>query len=547
MVERISRFENVPELIRMFRQVADVLAPGTLDSARPTLEGGRAQIITIAPDEHLRAYMDSLVGRAQQVRNRVVEPTQDNMLKISSDGRKAALDMRLVGGPGSPNGKLAQAATIIAKIYHETRDTLYYSSSGQEHPRRGSFQLVFCDLSTPKPPFWSCYEELASLLVKRGLPRDEIRFIHQANSDKAKAQLFEACRDGRVAVLIGSTEKMGVGTNVQTRAIALHHLDCPWRPADVEQREGRILRQGNQNSQVVIYRYATEGSFDVYMWQTVERKAQFIAQIMSSQSTDREVDDIGEQTLSYAEVKALASGNPLVIEQAEVDAQVNKLIRLERAHNADLARRSRFIVDGGERLEKLDAKLSLVDQALAKRVDVAGDKFQMRVENVDFHKRPDAGQKLLEIIESLAQRSDFSVRDGITIGELAGFEVIARRTPSTSNSHSVVLSLRDVPTGVVQVDLDNSTERPDGLGLVRKLTNLSIALDSTRKDVLNTKTELQGQIDDARKHVTQSFPKQDELARVQARKREIAELLRVEAAKDEVVVADPPSQVSVEL
>ncbi len=308
---RFARFQNVPELLTMYRRVADVRTNEDLDMALPALAGGKATTVVVPASASLVDYVEDLAQRAEQVRNRAVAPDEDNMLKITGDGRRAALDLRLVGLPPDEDGaKLAVAADRIAAIHRGSRDLRYTDLHGTEAVRPGGLQLVFCDVSTPAGSGWNAYDELRELLAHRGVPRQEVRFVHEASTDEAKARLFAACRDGRVAVLAGSTEKMGVGTNVQARALALHHLDCPWRPADIEQREGRLVRQGNQNPEVEILRYVTEGSFDIYMWQTVERKASFIAQVTTGRLADREVDDIGDQALSYAEVKALATGTP---------------------------------------------------------------------------------------------------------------------------------------------------------------------------------------------------------------------------------------------
>ena len=313
----------------MVHQVADVRCTHDLHLPVPTLAGDRAEVVTVPPTAELRSYVQDLVRRAEQVRNRACAPDEDNMLKVTGDGRRAALDLRLVGLAATSATKVATAAGRIAAIYGTTRQNAYQDETGRPHPRPGALQLVFCDQGTPAPG-WNVYEELRRSLAARGVPAGAVRFVHEATTDRAKAQLFAACRDGRVAVLVGSTERMGVGTNVQARAVALHHLDCPWRPADIEQREGRILRQGNQNAEVTILRYVTEGSFDVYLWQTVERKAAFIAQVMRGGDVGRDMDDVGEAALSYAEVKALATGNPLVLEAAGLDAELAKLRRLLR-------------------------------------------------------------------------------------------------------------------------------------------------------------------------------------------------------------------------
>ncbi|HSH22502.1 MAG TPA: DEAD/DEAH box helicase family protein, partial [Acidimicrobiales bacterium] len=274
---RFARFANVPELLTMFRAVADVRSAAQLGLAIPAVAGGGPETVVVPASEDLRRYVASLVDRAEQVRSRRVTPEEDNMLKIAGDGRRAALDLRLVGEEPDPlGGKAAAAAERIARWFHATTGALYPDATGAPSPRTGSLQLVFCDLGTPKAGEWSVYEDLRQHLGRRGVPEAMVRFVHEAADDRAKAELFAACREGRVAVLIGSTEKMGVGTNVQRRLVALHHLDCPWRPADLAQRDGRALRQGNANAEVAMLRYVTEESFDVFMWQTCERKAAFI-------------------------------------------------------------------------------------------------------------------------------------------------------------------------------------------------------------------------------------------------------------------------------
>ena len=335
---RFAKFTNVPEMLRMWHVSADIKTGQDLNLPTPALarraaDGQRApETVVVQPCDALLAYVAELGERADKIRNRAVSPEEDNMLKVSGDGRRAALDLRLIGQPMTVPGKIGAAASRIAAIWAAHRDDTYQGADDHGEPVRGSLQLVFCDLGTPGDG-WNVYGELRSQLAARGLPRAAIRFVHEARTDRDKGELFAACRAGSVAVLIGSTEKMGVGTNVQARAVALHHLDCPWRPADVAQREGRILRQGNMNDEVHVLRYVTEHSFDGYMWQTVERKARFIAQVMRGRLDVREIEDIGDAALSYNEVKALATGNPLLMDKAEADAEFTRLQRAERAHH----------------------------------------------------------------------------------------------------------------------------------------------------------------------------------------------------------------------
>jgi N12 class adenine-specific DNA methylase len=328
---RFARFTNLPELQQLFRAFSDVQTAEMLDLPRPRLKGGKATVIACPMSGEQQAIQKTLVERYERLRSQKVDPREDNALAITTDGRKLALDARLIlaAAPESPHSKIEALAANVARIWAETE------------PTRGT-QLVFCDIGVnPTPWGYSVYEELIAKLVARGLPRGEVAAIGDADTDAKKQALFERVRNGTVRVLIGSTLKMGTGANVQRRLAALHHLDAPWKPAEVEQREGRILRQGNENAEVTISRYVTEGSFDAYMWQALETKARFIAQVMTGESGVRRADDIGGQELSYAEVKAIASGNPAVLTLAEADAELQRLSTL-RKHHADeqfLARR----------------------------------------------------------------------------------------------------------------------------------------------------------------------------------------------------------------
>jgi len=309
---RFARFINVPDLMAVFCDVSDIRTKEMLNLPVPALKGGTPRTVSCKPSPALKSFVKSLVERAERLKTQRVDPRVDNMLNITNDGRKAALDMRLIqpATPQDPQGKVARCAQEVHRIWSET--------AGDRRT-----QLVFCDLSTPKAgASFSAYEATRDELVRLGVPEGEIAFVHDAETDAQKARLFKKVREGSVRVLFGSTPRMGVGTNVQDRLVALHELDCPWRPCDVEQREGRILRQGNRCEVVEIIRYVTEASFDAYSWQTVLTKAKFIAQVMSGDKGLRSVEDVELATLSYAEVKALASGNPKVIEKAGVDAEV---------------------------------------------------------------------------------------------------------------------------------------------------------------------------------------------------------------------------------
>jgi N12 class adenine-specific DNA methylase/phospholipid N-methyltransferase len=419
---RFARFINVPELMQMFRQSADVQTAAMLNLPRPKLEGEKPAIRNAPATEELKEFVQSLAARAERLKNGRVDPSVDNMLKITSEGRKAALDLRLMkpAAPDEPQGKVNQAVESIHRIWQATA-------------AERCAQLVFCDLSTPKDKGFSVYRDMAEKLERMGIPSREIAFIQDFDSDASKLALFRDVRSGRVRVLFGSTQKMGSGTNVQERLIALHHLDAPWRPADVEQREGRILRQGNKNSTVQVYRYVTEGSFDAYMWQTLETKAKFIAQVMCGDMTIRRLEDLDSAALTYAEVKAIASGNPLVIEKAQVDAELMRLTRLRSAHAEEQYRIRSNLRRSHEDAEMFSGRLTNLRQDIAIRQDTSGDKFTIELDGQETNNRGIAGELILRRAEKLKNRFG----DDVRIGRFAGFDLVLR--PSFNNTVEVVV------------------------------------------------------------------------------------------------------------
>jgi hypothetical protein len=405
---RFARFINVPELMMQFRQVADIQTQAMLRLPVPDLRGGKPAVVSAPCSPELKQIVESLVERAEALKTGQVDPREDNMLLVTTDGRKAALDLRLHDPrlPDHPDSKVNKAVAEVERIWKET-------AAGR------SAQLVFCDLSIPTGgKGFSVYEDMRDKLVARGVPVSEIEFIQDHDSDAAKLQLFRDVRAGKVRILFGSTQKMGTGANVQERLIALHHLDAPWRPADVEQREGRILRQGNTNPEVQIFRYVTEESFDAYMWQTLETKAKFIGQVMTGESDLRRIEDIDGAALTYAEVKAIASGNPLVIEKARIDAEVARHSRLHCEHQETIFKlrsRVRHLTDDIPQLEK---RLEAVRRDLATREDTSGDQFVMVIEGQEIRDRGIAGELLLRRAERMR-----GTRSDRLVGTIAGFEV----------------------------------------------------------------------------------------------------------------------------
>lgn len=483
MHTRFARFANVPELLAMFGTVADVRTPDELGLVIPSLVGGRPEVVVVRSSDTLRDYVESLVARAEAIRNRLVTPEEDNMLKVCGDGAKAALDLRLVGKEPDPDGgKLVAAADRIAALHRRTADNRYTGPDGELSPRPGALQLVFCDLGTPKTSGeWSVYAELRDLLAERGISPDRVAFVHDARNDKAKAELFAACRDGRLNVLVGSTEKMGVGTNVQTRAVGLHHLDCPWRPADIEQRVGRELRQGNQNSEVWEFRYVAEGSFDVFRWQTVERKATFIHQIMRCDIDAREIDDIGDQALSYAEVKALATGNPLIMERAGVAGEVAKLGRLRAAHHSDQARLVRTRDSATQRAALFRRTATACDNALAGRADTRGDRFSATVTGTAYRSRPDAAAALRDAALDATRGLRVGDKSVVTLASIGGVPIELSASRDFVGTY-VELRISGVVLDPIRLNLDDLRQTTSGL--LTKLENRVHNLDATRDDLL---------------------------------------------------------------
>lgn len=398
MHTRFAQFVNLPELLHMFRTVGDVQTADMLQLPRPALATGKPVTIATPASEELKAYVQTLVERAARIRDPLerVDPRDDNMLKITGDGRKAALDMRLVDPtvlPG-PDTKVGRVADNLYRIWQETR-------------KERSTQIVFIDLSTPDPHRWNVYSEIRSLLIGRGTPTEEIAFIHEAESDAAKKHLFDAVNAGRVRIIFGSTEKLGAGTNAQQRLIALHDVDAPWRPRDLEQRSGRILRPGNQNPHVWIYRYVTEGSFDGYMFQTLEVKARFIAQVMSGGITVRTADDLETAALTYAEIKAIASGNPAIVEKVKVDAELRRLDQLRTIHERNRVQIQWSIGSVRSRCAQTAAHIQALEADLANLVSYPKDDFAMTVGNQEFRgkeARDDAAAALNRV--ALSWRDD---------------------------------------------------------------------------------------------------------------------------------------------
>ena len=404
----------------MWKLAADVQTADMLKLEVPELEGGKPTVIMCPPTELQKHTIQALGERADAVRAGSVDPHMDNMLKITTDGRKLALDQRLLN-PALPDDPGSKANACADKVYESWAQTREQRST----------QLIFSDLATPGTGAWNVYDDIRDKLIARGVPKEEIAYIHDANTDAKKAALFARVRAGKVRVLLGSTQKMGAGTNVQTKLIALHHLDVPWRPSDIEQREGRILRQGNENKRVQIFRYATEGSFDAYSWQLIENKQRYISQIMTSKTPARSCEDLDEATLTYAEVKALCAGNPLIKGKMDLDNEVARLSTLRSAHNAQIYELQDLVSIGypaairriGQELDALRQDAALFQSSLRKD-DKGNEMFSAVIQGVTYTKRADADAALLEACKAAAAGAGEK-----KIGRYCGFDICVGYDP----------------------------------------------------------------------------------------------------------------------
>ncbi|MEU7802640.1 UvrD-helicase domain-containing protein [Micromonospora arborensis] len=515
---RVAKFFNVPELIRQLHIFADVKTKDDLDLPRPPLamrpDGQRLpEVVVVPPSDELLERVAEHVKRAERVRGRKAEKGGDNILKVITEARGDALDLRLRGGHTDEPQKVDVAADKITKIWRDTADRVYLDANGEEHPTPGALQLVFCDMGTPgKDRDWTVYDELRDQLVARGMPREKIRFIHEAHNDRQKWELFQAARDGRISVLIGSTEKMGAGTNVQDRAVALHHLDPQWRPRDIEQREGRVDRQGNQNPEIRILRYVTERSFDAYMWQTVERKAKFIDQIMRGHYDGREAEDLGEGTMSAEEMKAAATGNPLLVDHAVAKATLTRLDRLERAHGRNLSQ-LRWTIRDAEQSNTIDtALITEIDEAITRRVDTRGDKFAMTVRQQRYDKRSEASNKLRTLLSARLGAERGSTAE---LGELGGFAVWAttevayykRASEGGGSVNLLYVSLRDCPGSAITIKADELATADIVTRLENRLHKLELLRAQTVADISRREAE----VTRAQQQLTKPFKHADAL------------------------------------
>ena len=511
---RFARFFNLPELISIFKETADIQTADMLNLPVPEAEYINE---VLKPSDEQKEMVEAFSERAEQVRGGVVDPRVDNMLKITNDGRKCALDQRLLNDmlPDAGESKVNACVENAFQVWEDGKDTQ-------------ATQLIFCDLSTPKTDgTFNVYDDVRNKLVERGIPKEQIAFIHEYNTEVKKAELFAKVRAGQVRILMGSTPKLGAGTNVQDRLLALHHLDCPWKPSDLEQQEGRILRQGNQNDKVKIFRYVTENTFDSYMWQILENKQKFISQIMTSKSPVRACEDVDDTALSYAEIKALATGNEYIKEKMDLDVQVSKLKLLKANHTSQIYRlesdiAKRYPVQITALKEKIAGMR--VDADVVKGIDLQdNDHFAMTVGGKLYTDKKEAGVALISAASGLK-----SVKSAGQIGEYHGF-ALSSEYNFLSNTYTMTIK------GKCSYKIEFGK---DTLGNIQRIHNALSAIEKKLADTEQNLETVPQQLKTAQEEVQKPFPKEAELSEKMERLAELNAMLNMDEKGGENLLAD---------
>ncbi len=515
---RFAKFYNLPELMTMFKEIADVQTADMLNLPVPEVHYHN---VVLKPSELQIEMVQNLSERAERVRNKMVDSSTDNMLLITNDGRKLALDQRLINPllPDSETGKVQACADNVYEIWQHTTENR-------------STQMVFCDLSTPhNDGKFNVYDALRDKLIAKGIPDKEIAYIHTANTEAQKKELFGKVRSGQVRVLLGSTQKMGAGTNVQQRLIALHHLDCPWRPSDLQQREGRIIRQGNENSDVDIYTYVTENTFDSYLYQLVESKQKFIGQIMTSKSPVRSADDIDETALSYAEIKALCAGNPLIKEKMDLDVDVQRLTLLKANFLSEkYALEDKILKDYPQEIADYKTKLEAIgrDITIAEAHPRSGPGMfvGMKINDKLYADKTDAGKAVIKACKALKSP------EPVPLGEYRGFKM------------DLYFNIFE-RSFAVKLNGEYSYRTLIGQDALGNITRLDNTIDSiperyntTKKLLENVQTQLQT----AKENVQKPFKFEAELTEKKARLTELNTLLNMDRRENESADCEPASQ-----
>lgn len=527
---RFARFNNLPELMAMFKECADIQ---TSDMLKLPVPKANYHNISVKPSEMQKEMVANLGERAEKIRAGAVKPYEDNMLNITNDGRKLALDQRLIN-PSLPDFEGSKVNACVGNIYDIWKNTA----------DKRSTQLVFCDLSTPTAKgtpqvenseeqadvFTNVYDDIRRKLIKKGVPAEEIAFIHSANNDRQKAELFAKVRSGKVRILLGSTQKMGAGTNVQDRLIASHDIDCPWRPSDLEQRAGRIIRQGNSNPEVHIYRYVTENTFDAYLYQLVETKQKFVGQVMTSKTPVRSIEDVDEAALSYAEIKMLATGNPHIKEKMDLDIQVQNLRMLQSNYYAERYElEDKVTMEFPRDIARYNAQIKALEkdiQTAAEHPKTIDDCFAgMVIGGVEYADKKKAGNAILQMMKSIKSKTET-----YPVGSYRGFNMemyIALGLGAT-----YVLAVKGAMTHKVELGTD----------AFGNLTRIDNCIDHFEADLQKAKTDLaetEKQLEIAKESLKEPFSREQELQEKQARLNELNALLNVDKKDNEIMDEEP--------
>ena len=513
MRTRFNKFINLPELIHLFKEVADIILPDMLDIKRPGLKDGKYKVIVSEASDYVKERMQEMVERAEAIHRGVVDPKDDNMLRITGEARLLGTDPRLLDSyaPVDSDSKLNKA---VENIYQE-----YVQSQEQK-----GTQIVFSDIGTPGPgKAFTVYDYLKQELITRGVPEEEICFIHDAKTDEQRDRMFSDVRAGRKRIIIGSTEKLGVGTNIQTRMVAAHHIDCPWKPSDIEQREGRIIRQGNENEEVNIYRYVTKGSFDAYLWGIVETKQRFISQVFTSRELARICEDIDETVLNFAEIKAVASENPLIMEKIQVDNEVARLRILKAAHEGKrFALQDAVTFQYPKRIQSLEKELQSLQMDLDRRNQAMEVQpgFAITLQGKVYEKHKEAGEVLRGIIEGVTAFTRHEV------GMYKGFQVFVQK-----DMMEPVLFLQGEKEYSVELKSSDS-------GNMVRMENRLNALDKAVEDVQKEIKTCENEIKNAKQEYEKPFPYEELLKENITRQMEIDAELEIKDQEECVEVQE---------
>lgn len=519
MRNRFAKFHNLPELMNMFGLVADIQTADMLKLPTPDIDGGKATIIAIEATPFQKMLMETFVERAEKIRTGQVDACVDNMLKLTNEAKLMSIDPRLVIGeaPNDEESKLNIAIQKVSEVWKDTQESR-------------STQIIFCDSGTPKPGQFNVYDEIKECLIEKGIYAEEIAFIHDAKTDEQREALFERVRAGDVRILLGSTSKLGTGTNVQNKLIAVHHLDCPWRPSDIEQRDGRILRQGNENPVVNIFRYVTKGTFDAYLWQIQEQKLKYISQVMTGKSISRSCEDMDETVLSAAEVKAIATSNPLLAEKMEVDNEVTRLKLLKANWNNERIILKRNIEGKYPTLiAHCEQKIEALKKDIGLRDKTASQDFIMNIDGKSFDQRVKAGERLLV----MSKINDIAINGTpLEVGTYRGFKILLTRIGFEQIEVQIKGAL------AYRVDLGNSE-----LGCITRIENAIERIDGVLNNTVRKLEDAKVQLEEAKAEVDKHFEFEERLNEFSVRQAEINTKLEFkELREQETVIVDENGQ-----